>query len=313
MEQQTKETGYVYKYVDTRDGIVKYVGLVNPGNSLMQRVRQHENDIWYHDDFDIYYIEVNTKTDCEFLESHFIQYYKSYKYYNKAKTHWGESSYIDGEEFHWKKYYKNTKVKIKSIGSKGLNSMLFAQKMCEDVNNIIFHNKIKNYEIVFCNNEKTPWALDNTFLYNNGVAYKKIRLNETDARCNHKRLFETIIYQFAFLIAEKDGVVASNRGIYVNKHFKKYFHKYGIKYYNKNAGYGYEPCGVKYKIKDICRWYDPKKFNLEEYGVIGSNGKIKKQKSSTRKYICPCCGTSFRATKNINVLCMDCNVQFVLA
>ena len=34
--------------------------------------------------------------------------------------------------------------------------------------------------------------------------------------------------------------------------------------------------------------------------------------SSTRKYICPCCGNSFRATKNINVMCMDCNEQFVL-
>ena len=29
--------------------------------------------------------------------------------------------------------------------------------------------------------------------------------------------------------------------------------------------------------------------------------------------ICPCCGNSFRATKNLNVMCMDCNEQFVLA
>lgn len=35
--------------------------------------------------------------------------------------------------------------------------------------------------------------------------------------------------------------------------------------------------------------------------------------SSTRKYICPCCGNSFRATKEINVMCMDCNEQFVIA
>ena len=32
--------------------------------------------------------------------------------------------------------------------------------------------------------------------------------------------------------------------------------------------------------------------------------------SSTRKYICPCCGNSFRATKDIRVLCLDCNVPF---
>lgn len=53
-------------------------------------------------------------------------------------------------------------------------------------------------------------------------------------------------------------------------------------------------------------------------GIGGKTGngadvpKIKKP-SSTRKYICPCCGNSFRATKEINVLCMDCNEQFIVA
>lgn len=42
-----------------------------------------------------------------------------------------------------------------------------------------------------------------------------------------------------------------------------------------------------------------------------SNGK---KKSSTRKYICPNCGMSIRATKVVRVACMDCNnVQMVEA
>ena len=47
--------------------------------------------------------------------------------------------------------------------------------------------------------------------------------------------------------------------------------------------------------------------------VIGTDGKqIKpKKKTSTRKYVCPCCGNSLRATKDINVMCMDCGEQFV--
>ena len=40
--------------------------------------------------------------------------------------------------------------------------------------------------------------------------------------------------------------------------------------------------------------------------------KPKYPKQSTRKYICPCCGNSFRATKTINVMCMDCNKQFIV-
>ena len=48
-------------------------------------------------------------------------------------------------------------------------------------------------------------------------------------------------------------------------------------------------------------------------GAGGANGVAvpTKPKSSTRKYICPCCGNSFRATKDINVMCLDCNEQFV--
>ena len=35
--------------------------------------------------------------------------------------------------------------------------------------------------------------------------------------------------------------------------------------------------------------------------------------SSTRKYICPCCGNSVRATKSVNIACLDCAEQMVLA
>ncbi len=34
--------------------------------------------------------------------------------------------------------------------------------------------------------------------------------------------------------------------------------------------------------------------------------------SSTRKYICPCCGNSVRATKAVNIGCLDCAKQMIL-
>lgn len=38
--------------------------------------------------------------------------------------------------------------------------------------------------------------------------------------------------------------------------------------------------------------------------------KTAKKKSSTRKYICPKCGLSVRATKVVRIACMDCgNIQ----
>ena len=32
--------------------------------------------------------------------------------------------------------------------------------------------------------------------------------------------------------------------------------------------------------------------------------------SSSRKYVCPCCGTIIRATKEVHVLCGECEVAF---
>ena len=34
-----------------------------------------------------------------------------------------------------------------------------------------------------------------------------------------------------------------------------------------------------------------------------------KKPSSTRKYVCQCCGNSVRATKDVNIICADCNEQ----
>ena len=35
--------------------------------------------------------------------------------------------------------------------------------------------------------------------------------------------------------------------------------------------------------------------------------------SSTRKYICPCCGMSVRATRTVRIACMDCDTPLILA
>lgn len=45
---------------------------------------------------------------------------------------------------------------------------------------------------------------------------------------------------------------------------------------------------------------------------IRGNG-IRQKKSSTRKYVCPCCGMSVRATKVVNIKCGDCNVTMLQA
>ena len=43
----------------------------------------------------------------------------------------------------------------------------------------------------------------------------------------------------------------------------------------------------------------------------GAESPTPRRTSSTRKYICPCCGNSVRATKAVNIGCLDCGEQMI--
>lgn len=45
----------------------------------------------------------------------------------------------------------------------------------------------------------------------------------------------------------------------------------------------------------------------------GTTTPTTRKPSSTRKYICPCCGNSVRATKTVNIICGDCQEQMIEA
>ena len=120
----------------------------------------------------------------------------------------------------------------------------------------------------------------------------------------------------------------SQNGRYHNKHFKEEAEKRGlIITYKQYIGYSVtEPSQQFIEVLNENGIEKPLDINRDggvfiglggsdnNNGTDGTNGietKPTKPKCSTRKYMCPCCGNSFRATKDINVLCMDCGEQFV--
>lgn len=111
--------GYVYRYVDKSDGIIKYVGIVwSENRTLEQRIKEHSiNDSWYRkSEWYIEYIEenINSRTDAEYFESHYISLYGTDKYYNKSKAGWGVSSYLPDRENEWERYSGKEFIKEKS-------------------------------------------------------------------------------------------------------------------------------------------------------------------------------------------------------
>lgn len=93
--------GFVYRYRDIKDGIIKYVGIVwstDDIGGLYKRIKQHSNyDYWagLHE-WQIEYIEegIKTRTDAEYFESHYVSLFDTGNWYNKSKVGWGISCYL---------------------------------------------------------------------------------------------------------------------------------------------------------------------------------------------------------------------------
>lgn len=99
--------GYVYRYKDLVDNIIKYVGIVWSGKrTLNQRLYEHQqNDEWcFKRRWKIEYLEseITTRTDAEYFESHYISLYETDKYFNVKKSGWGISSFLPNRENEWK-------------------------------------------------------------------------------------------------------------------------------------------------------------------------------------------------------------------
>lgn len=137
----------------------------------------------------------------------------------------------------------------------------------------------------------------------------------------------TLIHEACHLYALQNGIKdTSNRGIYHNRKFKDIAENIGHLHIEKHDKYGWtitEPTEdtldfiIRYGFEDI-QLVRASQFSFTGVGgaKAGNGGTLPpktRKPSSTRKYICPCCGNSFRATKKLNVLCMDCNVQYVVA
>lgn len=97
----------VYRYIDTTINKVVYVGIITSKDRkrcLEDRLKEHRvKDRWATGSYSIDYFIVNSRTDAEAFESHFIAYYETYKVYNKAKKDWGVSDFLP-VNVEWKHY-----------------------------------------------------------------------------------------------------------------------------------------------------------------------------------------------------------------
>lgn len=132
----------------------------------------------------------------------------------------------------------------------------------------------------------------------------------------------TLIHEAVHLFCLKNGIKdTSNRGIYHNKRFFEIATKKDLEI-EHHPKYGYSITKPTIELlmfceengfEDIqilrCGGFDlsfPKGKDGESQGTAGTT-----KPSSTRKYQCPKCKNSVRATKDLSIICGDCRVSFV--
>ena len=134
----------------------------------------------------------------------------------------------------------------------------------------------------------------------------------------------TLLHEMVHYFNYKNGVQDCSRGnTYHNKKFKAAAEAHGLTVTHSDK-YGWSHTAPGEALLDFIleNGLTDILINRNEYGGFqvtgtgthsGTGTTPPRRPSSTRKYICPCCGNSVRATKTVNIACLDCDVQMVVA
>ena len=117
----------------------------------------------------------------------------------------------------------------------------------------------------------------------------------------------TLLHEMAHLYNLMQGVKDTSRGgFYHNKEFKKAAESHGLTV-EKTPKYGYSqtaltPDALKFLTSFNTRFLLHRK---------AAPTRAKKAAQSSRKYICPLCEMTVRATKEVNIMCGDCGETMI--
>lgn len=134
----------------------------------------------------------------------------------------------------------------------------------------------------------------------------------------------TLLHEMVHYWNYENGIQDCSRGnTYHNRQFKAAAEAHGLNVEHSDK-YGWSHTSPSDSLLDfilengltdilISRNEYPS-FHITGTGAHNGTGNTTPPRtSSTRKYICPCCGNSVRATKAVNIACMDCDEQMILA
>lgn len=134
----------------------------------------------------------------------------------------------------------------------------------------------------------------------------------------------TLLHEMVHYWSYIHGIQDCSRGnTYHNRKFKAAAEAHGL-IVDHHEKYGWTITKPSDELLEVILKYDLTDILLNRnefsgFQITGTGthsgvdfGTMAPRKSSTRKYVCPCCGMIVRATRNVNVACLDCDEQLLL-
>ena len=132
-------------------------------------------------------------------------------------------------------------------------------------------------------------------------------------------LLHEMVHYFNFIMGIQD---CSRGNTYHNRRFKDAAEARGL-IITHSEKYGYAHTEPSDELLEFCLRFGLTEIlinrNEQTYFRVGggsgahngASGTVTPRTSSTRKYICPCCRMSVRATRTVRIACIDCQVQMI--
>jgi hypothetical protein len=141
--------------------------------------------------------------------------------------------------------------------------------------------------------------------------YYEINISAEYLNRDSTEIMETLLHEMAHLYASANNIKDTSRaGKYHNRKYKEIAEVHGLNV-SEDEKYGWTITNLTDEAKALIKDIKPNNQAFKVY----RQGEVKKDKakakSSTRKYICPSCDISVRATKDVNIACMDCKVMMI--
>ncbi|MCM1220929.1 MAG: SprT-like domain-containing protein [Lachnospiraceae bacterium] len=193
----------------------------------------------------------------------------------------------------------------------------FLENAFQILNHVYFNDELPETVITIQSSQRTYGHITIQKVWRDSWdTYHEINISAEHLNRPIENVIATLLHECCHLYAMENNIQdTSNNGRYHNKRFKKIAEERDLRI--SHAQYiGWSVTEPTEKLKAFIKKYNlDKQFNYVRMGAYiptgGTDGTAKppKKKSSTRKYICPQCKNSVRATKDVNILCMDCGLQ----